>query len=172
MDATSKNVKAAQDAGAPSESKALGPKLQGKTVAEMEAILDADVTAGKAKKLDRSYIGTQRKPMDSWLYNDGTLVRVKPQGSELVAGASEPMYAIEVLKQPGVTEGAQDAVAFKVGADGKPTPKGPKDLKNPYDKGKHKLQYDAYQDEAMKPGHQQAKVDPPPSPSLSPSPSP
>jgi hypothetical protein len=91
--------------------------------------------------------------MNSWLYRDGTLVRIKPKGSRLTNAA---MYSIEVTKKPGIS-GSQGEVAFKVGSDGKATPKGPEDLKNPYEKAINPNQHDAYNDEAMKYGHQEAK---------------
>ena len=151
-----KDTKDAYDAGKQGgAAKSLASKLRGKTVPEMEQILDADAAAGKCTKLPPST--TQGKPMSSWQYPDGTLVRLKPLGSDK---SPNSMYSIEVTKQPGVS-GTQDDVAFKVDSGGKATPKGPDDLKIPYKKDINPNQYEAYKTEAMKYGHQEAVPEPP-----------
>lgn len=157
LDAETKGAKDEYDKGTQGgEAKSLASKLDGKSVPEIQKVLDADAAAGKCTKTPGTSEG---KPMDSYFYPDGTLVRVKPQGSK---HSPNPMYSIEVTKQPGVS-GTQDDVAFKVDRDGRATPKGPDDLKVPriYDKNINPHQNKAYVDEAMKYGHQEAKPEPP-----------
>jgi hypothetical protein len=74
----------------------------------------------------------------------------------------DPTYNVEVTKQPGGPSDGQGDVAFKVGVDGKPVPKGPSDVNNPYDKGTNPEQNKAYETEVMEQGHLKAKPEPPP----------
>jgi hypothetical protein len=152
-------AKKAYDAGTQGQNaKAVSLRLAGKTVAEMQAILDAEAAAGKCGPAVASTLGNG-KPQVSYLYNDGTLVRLKPLGD---AFGDDPTYSVEVTKQPGGPAGDQGDVAFKVGADGKPVPKGPSDVNNPYDKGTNPDQNKAYETEVMEQGHLKAKLEPPP----------
>ena len=139
--------------------KTLSPQLAGKTVPEMEQLLEADVAAGKSTRLPDSV--TAGKPQQSWQYPDGTLVRVKPKGD---AFGDDPTYSIEVNKQKGGPSANQDDVAFKVGEDGKPVPKGPGDIDNPYAKGINPAQHKAYEQQVIAEGHLMAKPEPPPPP--------
>src|SRR6185295_17882210 len=107
LDVDTVNAKKAYDAGAQGgHAKALSPDLAGKTMPEIEAILDADAAANNCvKRVDTS----AGKPMSSYQYRDGTLVRLKPRGD---AHESEPMYSVEVNKHPGTPASTQDDVAF------------------------------------------------------------
>jgi hypothetical protein len=124
-------------------------------VTDIEAAMDAEAGAGRCTRTpDPLQLpdGTT-KPQVVYEYPDGTLVRVKPQGD---AFTNDPMYSVEV-ENTGVTHatGQQD-VAFKVDAEGRPVPKGPDDIANPYDRWRNPAQWNAYQNEVLGAGHQQA----------------
>jgi hypothetical protein len=158
LDAPTKAAKTAYEAGTMGQAaRSMSPQLAEKTMPEMEAMLEADVATGKSTKPPGEQTTAKNKPMRSYLYPDGTLVRLKPEGD---AFGSEPKYSVEVTKQVGGPAANQDDIAFKVGADGVPTPKGPEDLNVPWDKTQNPAQYKAYVDEALKYGHLEAKPTP------------
>jgi hypothetical protein len=72
---------------------------------------------------------TVGKKMRKWQYPDGTLIRYKPQGDTY---RQEPLYSVEVMRTPGGRDQSSDDVAFKVDPLGRPVPKGPEDVDNPY----------------------------------------
>ncbi|MEH1868674.1 MAG: DUF4157 domain-containing protein [Nostoc sp.] len=147
--------------------KSLSPRLAGRTVAEMIEILDADAAAGRCDKSTTNLPmgkGQPPKPQVSYQYPDGTLVRVKPNGD---AFGNDPKYSVEVTNTTQPATGQED-IAFKVSTDGKPVPKGPNDINNPYNKATNSEQFTAYQDVVLEAGHLTAQPNLPPTPPPSP----
>jgi hypothetical protein len=132
--------------------KKLAPELAPLKYSEMVTLLDAELAKEGGKKPEvetdsSSGLETQR----IYEFADGTFVRVKAQGDDRSAGAA--MFSIEV-RNAGVTgAGTQDDVAFKVDADGRPVPKGPKSIEVP--KGyKMPVQVKAFKEAILALGHQ------------------
>lgn len=141
------------------EASRLAPQLHGKSLADVQAILDADVAAGRATKTSAPIpVQGQMLPQDVYIYPDGTVVRVKAQGGEPKynppgVSPGDPMYSVEVTL-PGVTAITSQAdIAFKVDPTGQPVPKGPEDIVNPYSSGTNELQFKLYQELVMIAGH-------------------
>ena len=138
--------------------KRLSPQLGGKSAADMELVLDAEVTAGNATKTKDPIkdptdpLGVKTQDQLVYDFTDGTLIRVKPLGDKFNKG--QLMYSVEV--KTSTPAPGQDGVAFKVDSAGEAVPKGPADVANPYDKGKNKLQWEAFQKAVMAAGHQKA----------------
>ncbi len=111
----------------------LAPSLNGlgrkafltKMAAEVRA-QNCTVTYGPAPAPSGS---TQK--MVVYEFNDGTVVRYKPQGDRFQP-APGPMFSIEVKKNPAGPIRDQHDIAFKVDEKGEPVPKGPDDVSNPY----------------------------------------
>jgi hypothetical protein len=145
------------DLGTAAESaKRLSPQLEGKTLTEMETVLDAEVSAARATKKTQPLIDPtdpmKVKTQDQLVYDfaDGTLIRVKPKGDKLNPG--KVMYSVEVKSAtPGK---GQDGVAFKVDGRGRAVPKNADELKNPYSPS-NPIQWKAFQERVMTSGHRQ-----------------
>jgi hypothetical protein len=143
--------------------KKLAPQLEGKTAVQMEAVLDADpavktkttqdIADPTHKPGDPSSSPTQKQLV--YQFEDGTLVRIKPKGDKFNPGS--PMYSVEVNQQlpAGSPKTGQNAVAFKVDAQGRPVPKGPDQIKNPYNHGTNQKQNIMFQQMVMDAGHKQ-----------------
>lgn len=148
LDSDSKDAVDAYEAGTTgAKAKHYATALNGKSADQMASLLDSDETGTRSD----SSLGNG-KPQWSWSFTDDSLVRVKPDGD---AFGDEPMFCVEVLKANTSASG-QDAVAFKTDNAGKAVPKGPGDVANPYDQGKHKPQFEAYQGVMIRAGHRQA----------------
>lgn len=138
--------------------KRLSAELPGKTVDEMEALLQkARGTRNPGERGTFSMVkeGQNSYPQASYHFSDGTLVRIKPQGD--IKNGTQPIYSVEV--ESGVAaSGArpQENVAFKMESSGEPVPKGPDDVNNPYST-KQPEQRKAYEQEMIRLGHRQAK---------------
>jgi hypothetical protein len=136
--------------------KRLSPQLEGKTLGEMETLLDSEVAAGTATKRTQPVLDPtdplKVKTQDQLVYDftDGTLIRVKPKGDKLNPGTV--MYSVEV--KSAVPAKGQDGVAFKVDSQGRPVPKNADELKNPYSPS-NPTQWKAFQDRVMNSGHRQ-----------------
>lgn len=137
--------------------KQLAPQLPGKTVAEMEALLQK---AGGTRHPSASGTfetvveGKTSYPQVSYTFPDGTLVRVKPLGD--VRNGVEPMYSVEMMSSTPATGSPQNSVAFKLDVAGNPVPKGGSDIANPYTP-QQQLQRAAYEQELLRLGHLPAK---------------
>ncbi|QRK08227.1 hypothetical protein JQX13_51290 [Archangium violaceum] len=129
--------------------KQLSPQLSGLPVAQIEARMMADVSAGRATRLPDTTL-PNGKPQQAYQYSDGTLVRVKPQGDQFT---SEPSYSIEVLADGVHTAVDQNSVAFKLDAKGQAVPKGPGVVPNPYDRGTNPIQAKAFELRIVEAGH-------------------
>ncbi len=143
--------------------KRLAPELAGKPVPELERILDAEVASGNATRTNPEIddptdpAGVRKQTQPAYQFNDGSLVRIKPMGDEFNPG--KPMFSVEVkLPPPGDALPKQQGVAFKVDAQGRPVPKGPGDIRNPYDGGDAlaKSMKTAFQLRVLNDGHQKA----------------
>jgi len=157
------NARAAQDfaefrAGTRGASaKTLTAQLQGKTVEEMEVLLQKSggtrdpATPGTFKSVLE---GENTYPQACYAYPDGTLVRIKPLGD--IKNGEQPMYSVEMQTKSTTGGRPQDDVAFKLDASGTPVPKGKPDINNPYTP-RQPLQRKAYQDEILRLGHRLAK---------------
>ena len=143
------------DAGARgARGKELATELDGRSLADIKKVLDADVQAGKCNPPVSDPLPNPKGPplpQEVYVYKDGTVVRLK-SGGDLING-SDPMYSIEVTRN-GVNEptGPED-IAFKIDNEGTSVPKGPNDAANPYDKGKNPDQWKVWNEEVMKAGH-------------------
>jgi hypothetical protein len=130
----------------------LSPDLNGKPLADVLATLDAEVSAGHATKVETTL--PNGKPQSVYQFPDGTIIRVKPSGDAFVA---DPSYSVEVTTDGVVNPTGQEGIAFKIGPDGKPVPKGPDTVPNPYDKGKNKTQFEAFFERIINAGHLRSK---------------
>jgi hypothetical protein len=92
--------------------------------------------------------GPPPQAMRMYEYPDGTVVRYKPLGD---SNRNAPTYSVEVKKDPALPDVGKDSVAFKVDRSGRPLPKGPFEVKNPYPEGS--LQADVFEREIMNAGH-------------------
>jgi hypothetical protein len=129
----------------------LAPQLAGKSPAEAKAFLEGEVAQGRATRGPGETVNDpSRKPQYSYYYPDGTLVRVKPQGDANYG----PGTNIEVLKTGVTVSTSQDTVAFKVDAGGQARPKGPSDLKNPY---QNSIQAEVYANTVMDAAHNRSQ---------------
>jgi hypothetical protein len=138
--------------------KKLTVQLPSKTVEEMEALLQKSggvrhpTTPGTFDTVSEGQISY---PQASYIFPDGTLVRIKPSGD--VRNGVKPMYSIEMqTKAPSIGGSPQDNVAFKLDPAGNPVPKGTPDLNNPYTP-LQPTQRTAYRDEILRLGHRFAK---------------
>ena len=96
-------------------------------------------------------------PQIEYNFSDGTRVRLKPQGDNV--NSSKPMYSVE-LSDTNIRPGPpQESIAFKFDEHGRPIPKGPRDIANPYPKGTSA--YQAYQDALLGAGHLYAQPETP-----------
>lgn len=137
--------------------KKISAELPGKTIDEMEALLDkAGGTRNPSQPGTFSTVkeGQNSYPQVSYHFSDGTLVRIKPQGD--IKNGTHPMYSVEM--ESGVASGVrpQDNVAFKTDSTGEPVPRGPDDVKNPYSTQQAE-QRKVYDQEMIRLGHHQAK---------------
>jgi hypothetical protein len=141
-----------------SNAQRLSSELNGKSMAEVQAILDADASAGLCTKTPTNITvkGGKTVPQDVYLYKDGTMVRVKPQGDGL-NNQGGPMYSIEVIKKGVANPQTQGDVDFKVDGKGNAVPKGPSDAANPYDKAKNPEQWKAWMEKVINAGHRSTK---------------
>lgn len=138
--------------------KKLTAQLPGKTVEEMEALLQrAGGTRHPTRPgaFDNVVEGSIRYPQVSYAFPDGTLVRIKPQGD--IRNSVEPMYSVEMLTTaPSTGVHPQKNVAFKLDPEANAVPKGAGDINNPYTP-QQQAQREAYQDEILRLGHHIAK---------------
>ncbi len=107
----------------------LAGELSGKSEAEFQRIMTEEVNQGRATMKSANISGPPAQRMDIYEFADGTVVRYKPQGDTRRAG---PTYSIEVKKSPALPDTGPGSAAFKVDAKGKPVPRGPEDLFNPF----------------------------------------
>ncbi|MGE3459674.1 MAG: hypothetical protein AB7O24_31465, partial [Kofleriaceae bacterium] len=133
--------------------------LAGKTFAEMQAILDPDVTAGAAARATEQIKGPPPAGVQTqiaYYYQDGSVIRLKPSGDEF--NGWKPSYSIEV-KNVHAPPGPSDPtmIAFKVDDRGRAVPKDPDQIANPYVDGKYVDQRDAYDQHVLDAGHRLAK---------------
>ncbi|MGE3458685.1 MAG: DUF4157 domain-containing protein [Kofleriaceae bacterium] len=133
--------------------------LAGKTFAEMQAILDPDVTSGAAARATEQIKGpppTGAQTQIAYYYQDGSVIRLKPQGDEF--NGWQPSYSVEV-KTAHAPPGPSDPtmIAFKVDDRGRAVPKDPDQIANPYVDGKYVDQHDAYDQHVLDAGHRLAK---------------
>ncbi|MEO8705805.1 MAG: DUF4157 domain-containing protein [Kofleriaceae bacterium] len=141
--------------------KRLAPLIEGKTFPEVKAIMDAEVAANRAKPdpgpiadpTDPTGKATQQQEV--YDFPDGTRVRMKPKGDGHPGNPGKPMYSVEV-KIPGSTADGQPGISFKVDGEGRPVPKGPDDIKNPYNNN-HQTQADAFRQRVIDAGHRKTK---------------
>ncbi|WP_161606598.1 annexin [Myxococcus xanthus] len=131
------------------EAQRLAPQMKDFSVTEMQAFLQQEVKAGRAKKLPDTTL-PNGKPHETYLYADGTLVRFKPQGDMFTP---QPSYSIEVMTLGVNSPKNQASVAFKIGPDGKPVPKGPESVTNPYNSGTNQTQYKEFEKQIVESGH-------------------
>ena len=142
--------------------KRLAPELEGKTQVQQAAILDAEVAAGNAtrvvEKIPDPTDPTQTAEQDQPVYDfaDGARIRLKPKGDAFNPG--EPMFSIEVKQVlPGGNLPRQEGVAFKVDDLGRPIPKGPFEINNPFSKGGDQIvQWEIYQQHLLSAGHRKS----------------
>jgi hypothetical protein len=138
--------------------KRLSAELPGKTVDEMEALLQKAGGArspGQQGTFSTVKEGQNSYPQASYQFSDGTLVRIKPQGD--IKNGTQPMYSVEMESEVAASGARpQDGVAFKMDSAGEPVPKGPDDAKNPYSTQQPE-QRKAYDQEMIRLGHHQAK---------------
>jgi hypothetical protein len=92
--------------------------------------------------------GPPPQVMHVYEYADGTVVRYKPLGDQY---RNEPTYSVEVKKDAKIPDQDRETTAFKVDPMGRPLPKGPYELKNPYPEGS--FQADVFEREVMNAGH-------------------
>ncbi|MCB9763103.1 MAG: hypothetical protein H6739_25100 [Alphaproteobacteria bacterium] len=155
----SPDVVAAMDAYASGKrgatARTMARELEGKPHDEVASRLDADAAAGRCTKTAETIqvTGGGQKPHEVYVYPDGTVVRVKPDGD---GRSTEPMFSVEVLLDGVKLAKRQGDVAFKLDADGRPVPKGSKDsMNNPYDLGTNETQHTAWEQVVLQAGHRQ-----------------
>lgn len=86
--------------------------------------------------------------MTVYEYTDGTVVRYKTDGAPQRPG---PTYSVEVKADPKLPDVGKAGVDFKLDASGNPVPKGPYEVKNPYQPGS--AQAKAFEQAMMNAGH-------------------
>lgn len=89
--------------------------------------MNAEVAAGRAAAKTRP-----DGSMTTWEYADGTVVRYKPKGDEQRDG---PTYSVELKMDASVPDSSIDGIAFKIGPDGVPVPRDPRQVRPYYPKG-------------------------------------
>jgi len=141
------------------EAKRLASQLDGTSLADMQTLLDAEVAAGKASKATQPIPDptTKGATQDQLVYEfgDGTVIRIKPKGDKFNPG--DMMYSVEVKQvPPGSSKPGQAGVAFKVDAQGRPVPKGPDEIKNPYNHGMYPKQNKIFEKTVLDAGHRKA----------------
>lgn len=159
--ASVRGAKAAYESGEVGQSaRGLSPRLTGKSMDEVQDVLDADVAAGRSAVADDPLVTDGViLPQKVYTYPDGTVVRVKPGGdgyrSKLVPGPPDyrPKYSVEVRNLEATQVRGQGDIAFKVGSDGAPVPKGPGSIHNPYNSGTNGDQFESYQEAVMEAAH-------------------
>jgi hypothetical protein len=133
------------------EAQRLGVALAGKNNADFLALMGQEVSAGRVPRPRAINIaGPPPQQMQMWEYPDGTVVRHKPLGD---SERPNPTYSIEVKKDPSQPDSGKDDAAFKVDASGRPVPKGPHEVTNPYPKKSNQDQHEAFLDALMNAGH-------------------
>ncbi|MFK7927096.1 MAG: hypothetical protein AB8H79_02825 [Myxococcota bacterium] len=132
----------------------LSAALAGLTGSAQKARCDTEVPSNATYAASPLSSG---KAQHGYTFTDGSMVRLKPEGDDL--GSTDAMYAVEVMKKGSTSATSQDDIAFKVDASGKPVPKGPADVANPYNNnaGYQKDQVDPYLSAVMGAGHLTAK---------------
>lgn len=127
----------------------LSAELGGLKAAEQKTRCDQEVPPATYQSSPLSV----DKDQHVYTFPDGSMIRLKPDGDML--GNSDAMYSIEVMKDGESTAADQSGIAFKVSADGKPVPKGPDDVNNPYsyNKGYQQYQAEPYLNTVMSAGH-------------------
>lgn len=148
----------------------ISPELAGKSVPEMEAIAQArggvrnpptgvdEVRTGALNEDKTPRLNPDGTPESyaqiEYNFPDGTRVRMKPNGD--IINSSNPMYSVELTHADAPRPGMpQESIAFKYDAQGRPVPKGPSDIQNPYPEGT--AAHQAYQDALIKAGHLHAR---------------
>ncbi len=110
--------------------KRLASQLDGKTQAEMEALLDLEVAGGAATRaIDPTKDPTDPTKMQDQVaydFTDGTLIRIKPKGDKN-NNPGKLTYSVEVKTATPASD--QAGVSFKVDIQGDPVPKGPDDVR-------------------------------------------
>jgi hypothetical protein len=145
VDAKAQNQFSLYRAGtAARDAQRLAPELEGLTENEFLDKMAGEPCTVKTVSIN----GPPPQPMRVYEYPDGTLVRYKPLGDK---NRNAPTYSVEVKKDPSLPDIGQDSTAFKVDPSGKPLPKGPFDVKNPYPDGS--MQADVFEREIMNAGH-------------------
>ena len=110
--------------------KELAPRFSEMNEKEFLDFMELEVKTGRCieeSKTIKSPAGPQE--MIKYEYNDGTLVRYKPEGDSYRPGTT---YSVEVKKNPDLPDMGPGDIALKVNERGLPVPKGPKDINNPY----------------------------------------
>ena len=132
------------DGTAARDARRLATELEGLTEKEFLDKMAGEPCTPKTVSIN----GPPPQPMQVYEYADGTVVRYKPLGDK---NRSVPTYSVEVKKDPSLPDVGQDSTAFKLDSSGRPLPKGPFDVKNPYPDGS--MQADVFEREIMNAGH-------------------
>lgn len=156
-----KSAEAAYRAGETGTSaRDLSRRLTGRSHDEIRELLDGDVVAGKCTVADDTFRakGGMELPQRVYQYPDGTVVRLKPQGdgfgpTRRAPPDAHPKYSVEVQNLDAQRVAGQDDIAFKLDQQGRPVPKGPSDVDNPYNRHTNREQYEAYEDAFIEAGH-------------------
>lgn len=121
--------------------------LAGKPVPELLAIMDLEVSSGRVDPPDtRELPGPPRQSMLVWHYDDGTIVRFRPLGDELLRA---PTFSIEIKADCTVADVSTDNIAFKVATSGAAVPKRTTDMANPYSPVANPVQFQAFRDTVL-----------------------
>jgi len=118
--------------------------LAGKPITALLAIMDLEVSSGRVDGPEiRELPGPPRQSMLTWLYDDGTLVRYRPLGDELLRA---PTFSIEIKADCTRDDLTLDNIAFKVATSGAAVPKRTTDMANPYSPVTNPIQFQAFRD--------------------------
>ena len=88
-------------------------------------------------------LGPPPQSMLVWEYDDGTVVRYRPLGDELVRA---PFCTIGIKIDPAVPYRSLADLAFMIDGRGNPSPKWETHIRNPYAPDRNPLQYKAFRD--------------------------
>jgi hypothetical protein len=90
--------------------------------------------------------GPPPQAMLVWEYDDGTVVRYKPLGDELVRA---PFFSIGIKTDPTVPHRSLADLAFLIDSRGNPCPKWETHIRNPYLPDRNPLHYKAFRDAVL-----------------------